>query len=531
MQTITRLFSILVLLLALATLGYSLESHYSVKDFGAMGDGSTMETKAIQKAIDEANKNGGGVVYFPAGRYLSGTIYLKDNVTLHISSGAVLLGSKNKDDYPQNIPAIRSYTDNYVSQSLIAGENLENIGIRGRGTIDGNGAAFDWRGYGDRPYLIRLVGCKRILVEDIHLTNSAMWMQHYLACDYITIRGISVYNHVTYNNDGLDLDGCRYVTVSDCVFDSDDDALCLKSTLDRPSENITITNCILSSHCNAFKMGTESNGGFKNISVSNCTIRPPGGSKSIYGEQRGLAGIALEIVDGGIMDRIAISNITMTGITTPIFLRLGNRARPFKKDGPKPGVGTMRNITLNNIVATGASKIGCSITGLPGHPIENVNLSNIRLHFEGGGTKEDAQKDIPEKEASYPESKMFGVLPAYGFYCRHVENLTFDNMSLAWEKNDERPAMMFDDVKHLGLYKLVCQNVPPLLPTILFRGIKDAFIQGCRAHHHTDTFLRVEGKSERISLVGNDLSQVKTPVELDNELNEEILFLSDNRND
>jgi polygalacturonase len=161
-------------------------------------------------------------------------------------------------------------------------------------------------------------------------------------------------------------------------------------------------------------MGTESGGGFQNITVTNCTICSPRYSKVTYGRQRGLAGLALEIVDGGTLDRVAISNVVMKGVSVPIFMRLGNRARQYGSGGRQPGVGTFRNVVVNNIVATEVSSVGCSITGLPGHPVENVSLSNVKLTFEGGGTREDASREIPEKAASYPESTMFGTLPAYG---------------------------------------------------------------------------------------------------------------------
>ena len=213
------------------------------------------------------------------------------------------------------------------------------------------------------------------------------------------------------------------------MIDSDDDALCLKSTLERACKNVTVSNCVLSSHANAIKMGTESNGGFQNITITNCTICSPRYSQVTYGCQRGLAGIALEIVDGGDLDGVVLSNIAMRGVTVPIFIRLGNRARPFKPGMPKPEVGRFRNVSLNNIVATGVSNVGCSITGLPQHPVENVTFRDIRIEFEGGGSRAEAGKQVPEKADSYPESTMFGVLPAYGFYCRHARGLKFCDWS------------------------------------------------------------------------------------------------------
>ena len=316
----------------------------SVCDHGAIGDGKTLSTAAIQKTIDTAASQGGGTVQFPPGRYLSGTLWMKSGVTLQLDAGATLLGSTDPKDYPEKLPKIRSYTDQYVRQALIAGEDLERIAICGRGTVNGQGAAFHWKEYRNRPYIIRFVNCRDVLTEGVTLQNSAMWMQHYLACDRVRLRGVRVFNHVSYNNDGLDIDACHDVCVSECMFDSDDDALCLKSTLDRACENVTVSNCVLSSHCNALKMGTESHGGFQNIAITNCTIRSPQHSQALSGRAAGMGGIALEIVNGGAMDRVTISNVAIQGVLVPVFVRLGNRARPFVPGRPKPPVGTLRNL-------------------------------------------------------------------------------------------------------------------------------------------------------------------------------------------
>jgi hypothetical protein len=525
----------------------------NVRDFGAVGNGQTHDTKAIQEAIDSANKFGGGTVLVPAGTYLTGTIRLKSHVTLHLASGAILLGSIRVDDYPVIQPSQASWTDRYCCRTLIWGEDLEDVAIVGRGMIDGQGAKFqgkqpskqvmdaigaEWQGdhryqpqprYANRPYIIRLVGCHRILVEGITMRNSPMWMQHYLNCDEIVIRGVTVYNHCGANNDMIDIDGCHDVLIADCFGDTSDDALTFKSTTDRLTDNVTVTNCVLSSHCNAIKMGTESHGGFHNIAISNCVIRPSRDREALAGRAEGLAGIALEMVDGGTLDGITISNITIRGQTVPIFIRLGNRARRYTKDMPQPPVGTLRNVAIRNVIATEAGEIGCSITGLPGHTVEHVTLSNIRIAFSGGGASPAAGMEVPEYPDKYPESVMFGVLPAYGFYMRHVDGLTLDHVDVDWAKPDHRPALICDDVHNLRINGFRSRHAKDSGPIIVFNDVQAALIQGCMAPADVGIFCRLTGMTNRISAMSNDLSGVATPFELGPAVDRGALFMAANR--
>jgi len=436
---------ITLILLCLFSFAQASAQSYDIREFGAKGDGQTLCTQAIQETVDQCAEKGGGTIYFPPGAWLTGTVYLESNIAIQLDSGCTVIGSKEKKDYGP-IRKLRGVKDETFSYwGIFVGKGLKHVAIRGRGTIDGQGKNFKYKN-GPRPKNLYFEGCSDVLIEGIRLKNAGSWMQHYRDCERLTIRDIAVFNHVSYNNDGLNIDSCRDVTLTGCVVDSDDDAIVIKSLSLLPCQNITIANCIISSHCNSLKMGTESGGGFQNITITNCTIVSPRYSKVIYGKQRGLAGVALEIVDGGTLDRIAISNITIKGVTVPIFMRLGNRSRQYDKEKPKPGVGKFRNVIVSNVVATDCSEIGCSITGLPGHPIENVTLSNLNLGFDGGGKKEDASRDIPEKSASYPESTMFGTLPAYGFFCRHVKGLKFHNITLQTAEPDLRHAMVFDDV-------------------------------------------------------------------------------------
>ena len=507
-KSMLPVISVLVLL-STGTLALGPKTVYDIRDFGAKSGGKSLCTQAIQRTIDKCAGNGGGTVYLSAGTWLTGTVYLESHVTIWLDTGCTLLGSKDKGDYgrPHTLADTKDETFSYWA--ILAGKNLRNIAIRGRGTIDGQGANFKYKG-GPRPKNIYLEDCRDVLIEGVRLRDAGSWMQHYRNCDRLTIRDIAVFNHVSYNNDGLNIDSCRDVIITGCAVDSDDDAIVLKSLSLKPCENIAISNCIISSHCNSIKMGTESGGGFQNITVTNCTLCSPRYSKVIYGRQRGLAGVALEIVDGGTLDRIAVSNITIKGVSVPIFMRLGNRARTYEKDQTKPGIGKFCNVVVSNIIATDCSPIGCSITGLPGHPIENISLSNINLGFEGGGTKDEASREIPEKPTSYPESTMFGTLPAYGFFCRHVKNLKFQNVKLKTFAPDHRHAIFFDDVEHSIIESLDVPYAADSAGTICLDDSRHVYIRNCQPPKGTELFLDIHGpRTKNISLFANDLSGVK----------------------
>lgn len=419
---------------------------YDVSGFGVLGDGLTLDTAGIQSAIDSCHAAGGGTVRVGPGRYLTGTLTLKSGVTLHLCRGAVLLGSTNLDDYPKRKAAYRSYTDNYTDRALIYAEGARDIAISGEGVIDGQGAAFSGE-YLVRPYMLRFVSCEGVALEDVTLRDGAMWTVHFLACDRVYVRGVTIRSRCNKNNDGLDIDSSSNVRISDCDISSGDDAIVLKSTSARPCRNVTITNCVLSTDCNALKMGTESNGGFQNIAISNCAI---------YDTR--LGGLALEMVDGGVMDGVTVSNITMQNTGGPIFIRLGNRARPYQEGMTPPGVGVLRNVSISTIIATGADGTGCSITGLPGHPVENVVLRDVRIEFAGGGTEADAKRIPEEKPDRYPEYKMFGPLPAYGFYLRHANGIRMDGISLTTKADDARPSIVQEDVEDLTIDYLEDNN-------------------------------------------------------------------------
>jgi polygalacturonase len=510
------------------TLG-SVKKTYNILDFGAKPDGKTLCTQMIQDAIDQCAENGGGTVHFPAGTWLTGTIYLESHITLLLDPGCLLLGSKEKKDYGSPREPLGTEGETFSYWAIIAGKNLKDIAIRGLGTIDGQGVNFKYKD-GPRPKNIYLEGCSDVLIETVRMRDAGSWMQHYRQCDRLTIRGITVFNHVSYNNDGLNIDSCRDVTITGCVVDSDDDAIVMKSLSLDPCENITISDCVVSSHCNSIKMGTESGGGFQNINVTNCTICSPRYSKVIYGRQRGLAGVALEIVDGGTLNRVVISNLTIRGVTVPIFMRLGNRARLYEKDQVKPDVGKFQNVIISNIIATDCSPIGCSITGLPDHPIENVSLADIHLAFEGGGTKEEASREIPEKAESYPESTMFGTLPAYGFFCRHVNGLRFHNLRFETSAPDYRHAVVFDDVDEAVIDSVDAPFASNAAGMIRCTNSRNILIRNCQPPGGTELFIDLRGyQTKDILLLSNDLSRVKEIANLAADVPESALVLQANQ--
>lgn len=478
---------------------------YNVVDFGAKGDGETLNTKAIQKAIEKVARNGGGTIFFPAGTYISGTLFMKNNITLHLEAGSILEGSKQLSDYPVTKSKIRSYTDNYTNKSLIYAEENENISIIGRGTIDGNGADFkvdhlinddgvrakdDFAFYKTRPFLIRMINCKNIQIRDITILNSPMWVQHYLLCENVYIDGITVESRVNHNNDGIDIDGCNKVRISNCDINSGDDAIVLKSTLDSPCQNITVSNCVLSSACNAFKLGTESSGGFRNIIFSSSTI---------YNTR--LAGIALEMVDGGSLNNVSVSDINMDKVGCAIFVRLGNRARPFKDNLLKPGMGSLFNVIIRDIQGTNIGKTGCSITGLPSYPVRNLTLNNIRLHFEGGGMADLISRKIEEFPDKYPEHSMFGMLPAYGFFCRHVDGLDIDNMDLSYKNNEYRPALFIQEVKNARISDLKSSYEKGTKSMVIIDNSRDIIVSECNAIENIEALSFIKNDSKNIGFI------------------------------
>jgi polygalacturonase len=419
----------------------------NILEYGAVPDGKTDNTAIIQNAINLSGKTGEKVI-IPAGTYLSGTLILANNSTIHLKKNAVLKGIPNPDLYPEKLSS---------GKSFVRIDSVSNVTIEGDGTIDGSGDGqlFQQGNNGpNRPSLIQCRKSRDVVLKDIHLVNSAVWTVQLFESDGIRIDGIAIYSQNNWNNDGIDIDS-RNVTISNCRIDSEDDAICFKSNYKTFCENVSVTNCILASNCNLIKFGTSSVGGFKNITINNCSLHASSESKfrkwneSITGvtdSLTGIAGIALEVVDGGSMDRINISNIVMDGIQTPLFIRLGNR---------KNSTGSLKNVLISNIIANARSRISSCISGIPGFHIENIIIRDMIVNCMGGGTLQDANRSIPENEKAYPENRMFGnILPAYGMYIRHAKNILLDNVQFNLLEPDYRPAIVLEQTRDIEVHDL-----------------------------------------------------------------------------
>jgi polygalacturonase len=454
---------------------------FSVTAYGAKGDGANIDSPAINRAIEAAAKAGGGTVVFPAGVYLSYSIRLKSKVGLFLDHGAVILaaptpyegtstGGYDAAEPQGDWEPYQDYGHNHWHNSLLWGEDLDGVSITGPGLIWGKGLSRGWDtetalpdsrkpGVGNKA--IALKNCRNVLLRDFKILQGGWFAILATGVDNLTIDNLTI----DTNRDGMDIDCCKNVRVSNCAVNSPwDDGICPKSSFAlgyaRPTENLTITNCYVTGDyqlgalldgswkrqerrphwtpTGRIKLGTESNGGFINVTISNCVFES-------------CQGFALESEDGAICEDITFTGISMRDIrTAPLFLRLGSRMR-----GPKDAkVGVMRRIILSNIVSSGASLLPSILSGVPGHCIEDVKIDNLYLEQVGGGTAEQAAIQPEEREAAYPDPYMFGDLPACGLFARHVRNLELSNVEIATRSADARPAVWMKDVEGADFFRL-----------------------------------------------------------------------------
>jgi hypothetical protein len=488
----------------------------SVHDLGALGDGITLDTGSIQAAIDACAKQFGGIVYFPPGNYLTGTLTLKNNVTLEIGDNAKLLGSTSLEDYP-NLGRAEGLHD----YCLINAYGADHITLTGNGTIDGQGAAFPFGTEGFnfedetvapstqsfiRPMLIHFTDCKNVNISKLTLQHAASWCCNLEKCSEMRIDGVHLFNRANQNNDGFDLTYCEDVMISNCHIDCGDDAIALKEG----GQRIVVTNCIISTRWAAIRIGPEAHGIYRDIAVSNCVIYDTYGS-----------GIKIQEVEGGVMENISFDNLIMNHVTGPISLRLGGYLGWKKERKESLPIGVLRNIRFSNIRATvadnayplphevpsfpGEKKSCINITGVEGYFVENITFDGLHITFPGSGTAEDARIDVPELRDHYPEYHMFGTLPAYGLYVRHAKGITLNNVVFDYVGEDQRPALVCDDVVDIELVNFRAQG-NSTGELIRVKETRQAYIHGCRPLNEVSTFLIVQGnKSQDILLQANDL--------------------------
>jgi polygalacturonase len=486
----------------------AVRTFYDVRNFGALGDGKALDTAAINRAIDAAAAAGGGTVIVPAGNYLSFSIRLKSQIHLVLQQGATIIAADSpapgqtsghmggRYDAAEPDTACVPYQDyghNHWHNSLIWGENLHDVSITGPGLIWGKGLSHgrnvrtignvfkaEQPGVGNKA--VALKNCRNVHLADFSILKGGHFGLLLTAVDNLIIDGLTI----DTDRDGIDIDCCQNVRVSNCAVNAPwDDAIVPKSSYalgySRPCKNITITNCYVSGcwelgtlldgsfkritdqsyafFTGRIKLGTESNGGFINTTISNCTFE-------------GCQGLALETVDGALLEDVTITNIAMQDIIScPIFLRLGARLR-----GPaattKPG--TLRRVLISNITAHNcASHQSSIVSGIPGYAIEDVKISNVFVDHAGGG---EAVAQVPENESKYPEPNMFGLMPAHGFYFRHVRGLEISHTDIRPLAADPRPAFQLEDVTRADFFAVTAPG-----PAFSLKKVSDFRVGWSRA--------------------------------------------------
>ena len=481
-------------------------STLDVRAFGAKGDGTTIDTPAINRAIEAAEAAGGGTVRFPGGNYLCYSIHLKSNVALFLDQGAVIIAA---DPLPEGRPggyddsepkqpweAFQDFGHNHWHNSLIWGEDLHDISIYGPGRIWGRGLVRSnspdsrnprnkrIQGVGNKS--IALKNCRNVTLRDFQILKGGWFGILATGVDNLLIDGLTI----DTNRDGMDIDCCKNVRIVNCAVNSPwDDAIVPKSSYAlgqlKPTENLIISNCYVTGwyeegsmldgtwkpfdssrhvpHTGRIKCGTESNGGFKNITISNCVFDR-------------CQGLALESVDGALLEDVAIMNITMRGIVSaPIFMRLGSRLRG--PEGIKPG--TLQRVVISNVVCSdSASGLGCIISGIPGYQIRDVKLRDIYIQHRGGGTKADAAIVPPENETGYPGPKRFGPMPSQGFFLRHVENIELSGIEIAAISDDARPSFVLQNVEGADFFHIRTPLHSPVIVTRDSKGVEARWVRG-----------------------------------------------------
>ena len=459
----------------------------SVRDHGARGNGKANDTAAIQAAIDAAAP--GGVVFFPAGEYLSGTLRLRSHLVVQLDAGATLVASPDDTHFdPQEKLPYNSFADRETSDftfALLQGRRLQQISIIGPGRIDGNRRAR--RG----PKPIALKECDQVTIRDVTLENAPNYNVSLLGCDHVDIRGVTIRNGYS---DGIDADCCRYVRITGCRVESRDDAIVLKASLAlgvrRPTHDVVVTDCDLVNIRNGLKIGTESSGDFADIVFRDCRLSGRAALSDrlpFKVRQFPSAGVSIENVDGGRIEQVVVSDITMRNVRAPIFVRLGERGL----GQAVPRAGALTNVTISNVVATGAEWTS-SIMGIPGADVSDITLSDIRVSGAGGGHDALVSRPVPQQTREYPDAARFRYLPAHGLYCRHVTRLRVVRTTLSVTAPDARPALVLDDVRDVAVSRLGATAPSGVAPVVWLRSTRGCLLDAVQSPE-ADTLARLSG--------------------------------------
>ncbi|HEX7365630.1 MAG TPA: glycosyl hydrolase family 28 protein [Pelobium sp.] len=511
-KKIYQIISFVLILLAATPKIAKADKTIDVTKYGVVADTNVVNTSAIQKLIDKYSKEGGAILYFPAGQYVSGTILLKDNITLQLSEKAELLGSKNIADY-QIVDAFKTGNGALMGYCFVGAVDATNVGITGEGTINGRGKdVLISGGRGKRPFLIRFVRSKKVVLNGIKLLNSTAWTAHFFACQGVDIAGVTLKSKGLGNNDGFDIDCSQDVNISNCDIDTGDDAICFKTTWSKMAcKNITIKDIRITSNHAGIKFGTESMAPFENIKISDIYI---------YDTRNG--GIKILSVDGAQIRNIDISNIVMNNVRTPILVRLGSRLNVFRKDtDTQQATGVIENVTIRNVKAKAAfpaqlnPPTGVLITGVPNHTITNLTLDNVEITLAGRGTVANSRHQVPEAENKYPEVSTFGpTIPAYGIWARHVAGLTLNRIKFTLDSSDMRPAIIVEDGKDIKITNADLPTFRDMEAVIRLEEVESASISNIRSEGQAKALVRVEGNTDaKISVANNKIKGIKKELE------------------
>ena len=404
-------------------------------------------TEKLQAAIDRAAELSEELVVKP-GVYVVGTVFLRSNLKLKLEEGAVILGSEEFCDYSDKVDLFTDAVDHQRGRSLIYADGISDAEISGGGIIDGRGGCFSTQhpNHEERPFLVRILNSKNIKISGITLKNPAAWTLHMLGCENVSVKGLYIHSRVNANNDAIDVDSCRNVRIENCRIDSGDDAICLKSTYNKPCADIFVSGCVITTAWAGFKVGTESVGDFENIVFRDSCIYDCGG-----------CAIKLCPVDGANLRGLEIKNVQLINVTGPIFIANGSRMRVYHEGHEKAVPGRISDVLIENVSgscrdavgtvykgeAWGNAKTAVCISGTVDRPAENITLRNISLKM-AGGVEEYTKEEVPEMGDRYPEFHNFGVLPASGIYIRHAKNVRTENVSFEFAKNDVRPEIVED---------------------------------------------------------------------------------------